>query len=108
MTGYSNETYSKMFKTSPEVKIFNGDVEVTYEAANALTKLWYRDRPEIKKVIFNDPATIVIWSDGTKTVVKRQDDEPFDKEKGLAMAIAKKTFGNKGNYYNVFKRFLEE
>lgn len=24
----------------------------------------------IKKVIFNDPATIVLWNDGTKTVVK--------------------------------------
>ena len=24
--------------------------------------------PEIEKVIFNDPATVVIWSDGTKTI----------------------------------------
>ena len=24
----------------------------------------------IKKVIYNDPATIVLWVDGTKTVVK--------------------------------------
>lgn len=24
----------------------------------------------IRKVIFNDPATVVLWSDGTKTVVK--------------------------------------
>ena len=24
----------------------------------------------IRKVIFNDPATIVLWSDGSKTVVK--------------------------------------
>ena len=40
----------------------------------------------IRNVIFNDPATIVIWADGTKTVVKA-DREPFDPEKGLAMAL---------------------
>ena len=59
----------------------------------------------IKNVIYNDPATIVFWSDGTKTVVKAKD-EPFDPEKGLAMAIAKKHFGNEGNYYDIFREWL--
>ena len=79
---------------------------------------------EIKKVIFNPPATIVLWEDGTKTVVKAQepskkmtlkpnaiefeDITAYDPEKGLAMAIAKKALGNKGNYYNVFKKWLKE
>ena len=61
----------------------------------------------ISKVVFNDPATIVFWADGTKTVVKAVD-EPFDKEKGLAMAICKKIFGNKGNYFNVIKEWTEK
>ena len=61
----------------------------------------------IKKVIFNDPATIVFWNDGSKTVVKAHD-EVFDPEKGLAMAISKKLLGNKGNYYNEFKKWLPE
>ena len=39
---------------------------------------------KIEKVIFNDPATIVIWADGSKTVVKCQEGDVFDKEKGLA------------------------
>lgn len=60
---------------------------------------------QIQNVIFNDPATIVIWVDGTKTIVKA-DNEPFDPEKGLAMAISKKFFGNKGYYYDVFKKWL--
>ena len=60
----------------------------------------------IKKVIFNNPATIVFWGDGTKTVVKRQKGDRYDKEKGLAMCIAKKALGNKGNYCNVFKEWL--
>lgn len=61
---------------------------------------------KIEKVIFNDPATIVFWRDGSKTVVKAQTDETFDPEKGLAMAISKKALGNEGNYYETFKKFL--
>lgn len=63
--------------------------------------------PGIKKVIFNDPATIVIWKDGSKTIVKAQD-EAFDPEKGLAMAISKKALGNNGRYFNEFKKWLPE
>ena len=62
--------------------------------------------PEIKNVIFNDPATIVFWEDGTKTVVKCQDGDEFDPEKGLAMVIAKKAYGNKGSYCNKLKKWL--
>lgn len=60
---------------------------------------------EIKKVVFNPPATIVFWTDNSKTVVKAEN-ETFDPEKGLAMAIAKKALGNKGNYYETFKKWL--
>ena len=59
----------------------------------------------IKDVIFNDPATIVKWSDGTKTVVKAENEE-FDPEKGLAMAICKRMLGNKYDYYDIFKKYV--
>lgn len=62
----------------------------------------------IKKVIFNDPCTIILWSDRTKTIVKCGEDEKYDPEKGMAMAISKKFFGNKGNYYENFKKWLPE
>ena len=65
-----------------------------------------RQLPEIEHVIYNDPATIVFWEDGTKTVVKAQPPEPYEREKGLAMAIAKKSLGNTGSYYDVLKKFL--
>lgn len=67
-------------------------------------------RPTVEKVIFNGPATIVLWTDGTKTVVKCEDEE-FDKEKGLAMAITKRFLGtNKSgsNYYDIFKKWIPE
>lgn len=62
----------------------------------------------IEKVIFNGPATIVMWMDGTKTIVKCQDGDTFDPEKGLAMAISKKALGNKGNYCDTFKKTLKD
>lgn len=62
----------------------------------------------IKRVIFNEPATIVYWDDGEKTVVKCKRGEQFDPEKGLAMAISKKVLGNRGNYFNEFKKWLPE
>lgn len=59
----------------------------------------------ITKVIFNNPVTIVLWSDGTKTVVKCDERDEFDPEKGLAMAICKKHFG--GGFYNdIFKKWI--
>lgn len=59
-----------------------------------------------EKVIFNPPATIVYWKDKTKTVVKCQDGDLFDPEKGLVMAYFKKLHGNRGNYYNIIKKFV--
>ena len=69
------------------------------------TKQSTNRRVKIKDVIFSDPATVVFWSDGTKTVVKTQGGEKYDKEKGLAMAIIKKITGNAGNYYEIFKEW---
>lgn len=63
--------------------------------------------PEIKDVKFEDPATIVFWGDGTKTVVKAQGEE-YDPEKGLAMAISRKALGNEYGYYNTFKHWLKK
>lgn len=80
----------------------------TEEEKMTSTKL-DKSRPgwSIKQVIFNDPATIVYWHDGTKTVVKCEN-EVYDPEKGLAMALAKKMLGNKGNYFDVFRKWLPE
>lgn len=62
---------------------------------------------DIRKVVFHNPATIVYWVDGTKTVVKAGKDDTFDPEKGLAMAFAKKALGNTGRYYNTFKQLIK-
>lgn len=68
-----------------------------------------RESSKIKNVIFKDPATIVFWKDGTKTVVKCGENDIFDPEKGLAMAVAKKYLGTNdshSNYLDEFKKWL--
>ena len=51
-----------------------------------------------EKVIWNKPATIVYWSDGSKTVVKVRKGDKWDPEKGYAMCIAKRFLGLKKFY----------
>ena len=77
-----------------------------FSKTNSIAK--EKGRPTIERVIFNDPATIVFWSDKSKTVVKCQPGDTFDKELGLAMCIAKKYFGNSGNFNDVFKKWIPE
>lgn len=75
------------------------DIYTTKEAVKTM-------RDSIKKIIFNDPATIIIWGNGDKTIVKCGEGETYDPEKGMAMAIAKHFLGDKGNYYKTFKKWL--
>lgn len=55
--------------------------------------------PTYKKVIFNEPATIILWNDGSKTVVKCTDGEEYDPATGFAMAYVKKLYGNTGGIF---------
>lgn len=61
--------------------------------------------PEIKKVIFNGPATIVFWKDNTKTIVKCMPGETFDPEKGILVALYKKMSKDKQNYFKDIKKW---
>lgn len=93
--------------TSEDIKAYiRDDIKMTKSLLNTVYGVKNADKFGIKDVIFNDPATIVFWEDGTKTVVKAQN-EVYDPEKGLAMAIAKKAMGNKHDYYIPFKKYLK-
>jgi hypothetical protein len=59
----------------------------------------------ISHTIYSPPATVVFWSDGTKTVAKCAPHERFDREKGLAICCAKKLLGD--GYAEAFKEFRE-
>lgn len=46
-----------------------------------------------KEIIYNDAATIVFWTDGTKTVVKCNENDVYSEYAGFAAAVAKKMYG---------------
>ena len=62
--------------------------------------------PGIKKVIFNDPATIVLWDDGTKTIVKCSEGDTYSEWSGLAFCICKKLMGD--DFHKAFKYWCKE
>ena len=61
-------------------------------------------RTGIKKVIFNGPATIVIWVDGSKTVVKCAEGDRYSKFSGLAIAMCKRMYGT--DFKRIFNHFI--
>lgn len=61
--------------------------------------------PEVKNVIWNKNACIVIWADNTKTVVKCQEGDQWSNEVGLMAAFSKKLFGNDNTFNNVINRY---
>lgn len=60
------------------------------------------------KIIYNGPATIVFWADGTKTVVKRAKKEKDNKYNAFCAALAKKLFGNNSRVNAIVKSGIEE
>lgn len=65
--------------------------------------------PGIAKVIYNPPATIILWEDETKTVVKCCETDIYDPEKGFAMAVIKKLCGNtSAPFHRLFKTWVLE
>lgn len=101
--------YFKFNEEEPEEMINAKQQKVAYYSSGqeltAATKL------SIKKIIFNGPATIVMWNDGSKTVVKCNDFDTIDREKGVFAACAKKLLGtNKtgSNYLDKINRAMEK
>lgn len=112
--GYYTHSGAEMYLDNTKIgtaQRFN--IETTRLPSDLTTVSWKDNElkkidRKIKQVIFNDPATIIIWKDGTKTVVKTQDGEAFDPEKGFTMGIMKYLAGNKSNFNNVLKKWIPE
>ena len=97
-----NEMYIKKEDKKMDIKL--------YECRTFTGGIVTKPQDLFKNVIFSGPCTIVQWSDGDKTIV-RCENEDFDKEKGLTMAIVKKLFGtneSKSNYNDIFKKWIPE
>ena len=64
--------------------------------------------PSVMRVIFNDPATIIYWKDGTKTVVKCQEGDTYSKETGFVMCYLKKLLGNDNTFNKEITKWVTE
>jgi hypothetical protein len=79
------------------------------ERVKASKPVYVANNPfEIEKVYFNNPVTVVLWADGTKTIVRCQEGDTYSKETGLALCFAKKALGNKSNFNDVFHKWIPE
>jgi len=84
------------YGTLAECKIF----ELTFIERDSFTDIYGETHgvPKIERVIFQNPATIVFWKDGDKTVVKCDEGDAYWEHLGLANAIVKKAFGSRSNW----------
>ncbi|MBO7421909.1 MAG: hypothetical protein J6T99_00795, partial [Oscillospiraceae bacterium] len=73
------------------ISLFDND-EIIGSAKQSFSPVNLR-MPSIDRVIFNGPATIVFWEDGSKTMVKCMEGDTFSYDTGIAMATLKKIFG---------------
>ena len=63
---------------------------------------------EPKKILFNYPATIVFWKDGTKTVVKCAAGTDPDLYNAFCAALAKKISGSNSHLKKVIEEAYEK
>ena len=91
----------------------NHDIKITQDIFSSLNNKKENTEmkttlPAIKNVVFNNPLTIIIWEDGTKTYVKTSGEDTYDPEKGMALAIAKKAMGNKYEYFETIREWIKK
>ena len=61
--------------------------------------------PPIKKVIYSDPVTVVIWEDGSKTISRCDDTDIYDELTGFMLCVFKKTMSAK-NMREAFEKYV--
>lgn len=62
------------------------------------------------RVVFNGPATIAFWPDGTKTVVKcaADDEDVFDRKTAIMWCFMKKIFGTTSHVNRILDDLVHE
>lgn len=62
----------------------------------------------IKQIIYSGPKTIILWADGTKTIVSCGILDEFDPYAGFCAAVAKKLFGSTSKVKKIIKSYAKE
>lgn len=102
-SGYATNTSpSYAFQLAPSA---NPNAEITFTTAEVYKLIEYFTP---KKIIRNGPATIVMWPDNTKTVVKCADGETDNTYSAFCAALAIKIFGSNSKVKKTVKKLTEE
>lgn len=82
------------------------DIAATKHLVNEIFGVPDARTPKAKKVIYDEAAgvTVVLWTDGTKTIVRAAEGEEHDAYLGYCIALAKKMHGTN----SALKRDLEK
>lgn len=59
---------------------------------------------DVRKVIFNENKTIILWNDGTKTIATCGEGDNFDLYAGFCAAVVKHVFGSTGTAKRALKK----
>lgn len=106
-TNNTSNTYSQLYAKVEETWIKLANV-FDINLFPTVNSYYANDADElsdyIKKVIYNPPATIVLWDDGEKTVVKCHGEDEYDPLKGFLLCVMKKLCGNNGAYNDVIRK----
>lgn len=106
---YDDSMLDYLLKDIIHEKAKEAEKELDYHIKQEAKKKVRAFNNRIKRVIFSDPVTVILWTNGDKTTVRCQPGETFDKEKGLALAIIKHEIGENQNCFNdIFKKWIEE
>ena len=108
-TTYKHGKYVKDWLEYFNIDCSNYELKNSYSQYNRFESefLAIPELPEIDKVIFHDPATIIIFKDKTKSVVICSEHDEYDQEKGFAMALLKRVLGKK-KYKKMFKKYVKK
>lgn len=103
---YTDDMLDYLLKEVIDKKAKEAEKELDKMAAEKNRKKIDAFIDAIDKVYFNNPATVIKWKDGTKTVVKCQKGDTYDAEKGFAMALIKGLFYNSSYFNTIFEKWL--
>ena len=105
----NKQTYNNPVVIIRCYEIFSSDYEYKFRTITSAKLLNGIARPDdgLNRIIFNEGVTIAIWKDGTKTVIRCQEGDTFDKEKAIALCYMKKALGNRGSFNETLKKWTK-
>ena len=111
--GIGNQPNHKKEKTVGDVvnEFTEEQKKVLYYLIGKVQEDAKAEKSEPTKILVQGTATIIWWSDGTKTIVKCQKGDKMDPEKGIAMCVMKKFMGTNethSNYLDFAKNAIAE